>query len=101
MKQTDLPSKGASPFASMEDIIVDRKRVAKLLDGLIVHKTSGLDGLIARVLKECSNEISPILAPIFNGSLAPVMYQMPGNKQMFPGSLKKGEKYDAANNRPV
>ena len=92
MKLTDLPSKGASPFASMEDIIVDRKGVAKLLDGLIVLKTSGLDGLITRMLKECSNEISPILAPIFNESLAPVMYQMTGNKQMLPGSLKKRRK---------
>ena len=101
MKQTDLPSKGASLFASMEDIIVDRKGVAKLLDGLIVHQTSGLDGLIARVLKEYSNEIPLILAPIFNESLARVMYQMTGNKQMFLRSLKKGEKYDAANYRPV
>ena len=30
----------------------------------------GLDGLNARVLKECSNEISPILALIFNEALA-------------------------------
>ena len=35
----------------------------------IVYIT-GPDGLNARVLKECSNEISPILALIFNESLA-------------------------------
>ena len=52
------PSKGASPFSSMGDITVDPKGVAKLLDGLNVHKASGPDGLNARVLKECSNEIS-------------------------------------------
>ena len=55
----------------MGDITVDPKGVAKqLLDGLNVHKAPGLDGLNARVLKERSNEISPILALIFNESLA-------------------------------
>ena len=47
---SDLPSKWASPFSSMVDITVDPKGVAKLLDGLNVHKASGLDGLNARVL---------------------------------------------------
>ena len=46
------------------------KQFAKLLDGLNVHIAPGPDGLNARVLKECSNEISPILALIFNESLA-------------------------------
>ena len=54
----------------MGDITVDPKGVAKLLDALNVHKASGPDGLNARVLKECSNEISPILALIYNESLA-------------------------------
>ena len=67
---SDPPSKGTSPFSSMGDITVDPKGVAKLLDGLNVHKASGPDGLNARVLKECSNEISPILALIYNESLA-------------------------------
>ena len=73
----------------MGDITVDPKGVAKLLDGLNIHKVPGPDGLNARVLKKCSNEISPILAPIFNESLARAMYQMSGGKQMFPRSLKK------------
>ena len=41
-----------------------------LLNGLNVHKALGPDGLNTRVLQECSNEISPILALIFNESLA-------------------------------
>ena len=48
---SDPPSKGASPFPSMGDITVDPKVVAKLLDGLNVHKAPGPDGLNARVLK--------------------------------------------------
>ena len=67
---SDPTSKGVSPFSSMRDITVDPKGAAKLLDGLNVHKASGPDGLNARVLKECSIEISPILALIYNESLA-------------------------------
>ena len=52
---SDPPSKGASPFSPMGDITVDPTGVAKLLDGLNVHKAPGPDGLNARVLKECSN----------------------------------------------
>ena len=54
----------------MGDITVDPKGVAKQLDGLNVHKASCPDGLNAIVLKECSKEISPILALIYNESLA-------------------------------
>ena len=55
----------------MWDITVDPKGVTKLLDGLNVHDIApGRDGLNDRVLKECSNEISPVLANIFNKSLA-------------------------------
>ena len=54
----------------MGDITVDSNEVAKLLDKLNVHKSSGPDVLNARVLKECSNEVSPILALIYNESLA-------------------------------
>ena len=98
---SDPPSKGASPFSSIWDITVDPKGVAKLLDGLNVHKAPGPDGLNARVLKECSNEISPILALIFNESLArgdvPDEWRQANVSPLF----KKGEKYDAANYRPV
>ena len=60
----DLYSKGTCPFSSMVDITVDPKGVAKLFNGLNIHKAPGLDGLNARVLKVCCNEISPILALI-------------------------------------
>ena len=85
----------------MGDITVDPKGVAKLLDGLHVHKAPGPVGLNARVLKECSNEISPILALIFNESLArgdvPDEWRQANVSPVF----KKGEKYDAANCRPL
>ena len=71
------------------------------MDGLNVHKAPGPDGLNARVLKECSTQISPILALIYNESLA--QGNVPDDWRHVNVSLvfKKGEKYDAANYRPV
>ena len=66
---TEIPSKGTSPFTPIGEIPVDPKGVLKLLNNLNIHKTSGPDCLSARVLKECSSEISPTLALIYNESL--------------------------------
>ena len=85
----------------MGNITVDPKGVTKLLDGLNVHKASGPDGLNARVLKECSNEISPILALIYNESLARGEVPDEWRQANVSPVFKKGEKYDAANYRPV
>ena len=85
----------------MGDITVDRKGVEKLLDGLNIHKAPGPDGLNARVLKECSNEISPILALIINESLARGDIPDEWWRANVSPVFKKGEKYDAANYRPV
>ena len=80
----------------MGDITVDPKVAAKLLDMLDVHKAPGPDGLNAKVLKECSSKISPILALILNESLAwadvPDEWRRLANVSLV---FKKGEKYDA------
>ena len=55
----------------------------QLLNNLNIHKASGPDGLSARVLKECSSEISPMLA------LIRALYQMIGGKQMLLRFLRK------------
>ena len=53
------------------------------------------------MLKECSSEIAPILALIYNETLAqgtvPDDWRLANVAPIF----KKGEKYDAANYRPV
>ena len=98
---SDPPTKGASPFSSIVDITVDPKGDAKMLDGLNVHKAPGPDGLNIRLLKECSNEISLILALIFNESLARVDVPDEWRQAYVSPVFKKGEKYDIANYRPV
>ena len=66
----DIPSTGTSPLTPMCNITVDPKGVLKLFNNLKIHKAPGPDGLSARVLKECSSEIAPVLALICNESLA-------------------------------
>ena len=98
---TDIPSKGASPFTPKGDITVDPKGVSKLLDNLKIHKAPGPDGLGSRVLKECSSEIAPVLALIYNESLAQGTVPDEWRQANLAPVFKKGEKYDAANYRPV
>ena len=74
---------------------------SELLNNLKIHKASGPDGLSSRVLKECSSEIAPILALIYNESLAQGTVPDDWRQANVAPIFKKGEKYDAANYRPV
>ena len=85
----------------MGEITVDPKGVTKLLNNLNIHKAPGPDGLSARVLKECSSEIAPVLTYIFNESLAQGAVPDDWRQANVAPVFKKGEKYDAANYRPV
>ena len=98
---TEIPSKGTSPFTPMGEITVDPKGVLKLLNNLNIHKASGPDGLSARVLKECSSEISPMLALIYNESLAQGTVPDDWRQANVAAVFKKGEKYNAANYSPL
>ena len=90
-----------SPFTPMGEITVDPNRVLKLLNNLKIHKAPGPDGLLARVLKECNSEIAPILALIYNETLAQGTVPDDWRQANVAPIFKKGEKYDAANYRPV
>ena len=90
-------SKGTSPFTPMGEITVDPNGVLKLLNNLKIHKAPGPDGLSARVLKECSSEIAPILALIYNETLAQGTVPDDWRQANVAPIFKKGEKYDAAN----
>ena len=98
---TEMPSKGTRPFTQMGEITVDPKGVLKQFNNLKIHTTSGPNGLSARVLTECSSEIAPILALIYNELLA--QGTVPGEWRQANVSpvFKKGDKYDAANYRLV
>ena len=82
----------------MGENTVDSKGVLKLLNGLKVHKAHGLS---ARVLKECSSEIAPILAYIYNESLTRGNVPDDWRQANVAPVFEKSEKYDPANYRPV
>ena len=100
-RQFEIPSKGTSPFTPIGEITVDPNAVLKLLNNLKIHKASGPDGPSARVLKESSSEIAPILALIYNESLAQGTVPDDWRQANVAPTFKKVEKYDAANYRPV
>ena len=85
----------------MGEITVDPKGVLKLLNNLNIYKASGTDGLSTRVLKVCSSEISPMLALIYNESLAQGTVPDDWRQANVAPVFKKSEKYNAANYRPV
>ena len=57
----------SAPF--MEDIVVTKEEVTKLLKGLNPSKALGPDELHPRVLKELATELGPIFALLFQQSI--------------------------------
>ena len=80
---------------------IDPKGVLKLLNNQKIHEASGPDGLSARVLKECSSEISPMLALIYNESLAQGTVPGDWRQANVAAVFKKSEIHNAANYRLV
>ena len=78
----------------MGEITVDPKGVIKLLNNLNIHKAPGPDGLSARVLKECSSEIAPVLTYIFNESLTQGAVPDDWRQANVAPVFQNGEKYD-------
>ena len=61
----NVPVSG-TPYPEMPQITVTPEGVKKLLMDLQPNKASGPDQLPARILKECAEELAPILSAIFN-----------------------------------
>ncbi len=85
----------------MPNFTVGANGIDKLLWKLNPHKASGPDNISARVLNECRQEISPILACIFNKSIQEGTVPDDWRHANVAPIFKKGEKYDPANYRPV
>ena len=87
------------PF--MENIVVTKEGVAKLLKGLNPSKALGPDELHPRVLKELATELGPIFSHLFQQSIdkgeIPKEWSL---ANIFP-LFKKGDRSLACNYRPV
>ena len=89
----------SAPF--MEDIVVTKEGVTKLLKGLNPSKALGPDELHPRVLKELATELGPIFAHLFQQSIdsgdIPKEWTLANISPLF----KKGDRSLACNYRPV
>ena len=67
----------------MDDIVVSKDGVIKLLKGLNPSKALGPDELHSRVLKELATELGPVFAHLFQQSIDTGEIQRNGLLQIF------------------
>ena len=92
---------GHSPFGPMESFIITVPGVTKLLKSLKIHKATGPDGIVPRLLFEFSEQLAPPLTFIFNKSIGSVIVPEDWELANVASIFKKGEKYKPSNYRPV
>ena len=85
----------------MKDITMREEGVSKLLQKTNPRKASGPDMIPARLLKECADELAPILAVIFNKSLKIGTILDDWKTANVSAVFKKGQRYDPADYRPL
>jgi len=88
---------------NIDNLTVTKNGIIKLLKDLNPHKASGPDGVSARILKECANEVADGLVFLFNASLKqgkiPDDWRHANITPLFKGGNKNRSK--AENYRPI
>ena len=85
----------------LSEVIISSDEVARLLRNLDVSKASGPDGIPARILKECANQLAPSLCELFNKSLRFGQFPSQWKHANVVPIFKKGDKELVSNYRPV
>ena len=96
-----IPNKGRSHVDTMPDIQVGTSGVHKLLKNLKVHKTTGPDGILARLLKEKASQIVPAITLLFQASLSQGSVPEKWERANVAPIFKMGDKHKAENYRPI
>ena len=65
----DIPCLDGQPYPPMPDITVTKEGVEKLLKKINQSKACGPDMIPARILRDMAEEISPILATLFQRTI--------------------------------
>ena len=98
---TDIPCLLTPPAPRIKELALDVNGIQKLLKKLDPKKANGPDQISTYILKECAEEIAPILTNMFTTSLAtgttPSLWRTANIVAIF----KKGSKMSTENYRPV
>jgi hypothetical protein len=88
-------------FPDIETLEITTAGIEKLLHDLNPSKASGPDNIPNRILKECSVELAPLLAALFNQSIATGELPNDWTTANVTPVFKKGNKSDPSNYRSI
>ena len=98
---SNIPDKGQSPYVPMNEIIINENGVRKCIERLNEKKACGPDKIPIKVLKQCGNELAPILTCIFKQSLSTGEVPLDWKHANVVPIFKKGNRCKPENYRPV
>ena len=96
-----MPKTKNKTKASIQNIKINESGVAKLLKKINPAKASGPDNIPNRVLKQCADQLAPILTTIFQRSIDTGSLPDDWLKANISCIFKKGDKHSPENYRPV
>ena len=100
--QSNVPTLDADDsFPNLPDITFSVEGIRQLLFELDANKANGPDEIPPFVLKECAEEISPVLQIIFTKSLSSGVLPSDWKKANICPVFKKGRRDEAKNYRPI
>ena len=103
----ELPMTGAPMFpitrvtSSISDMVFTNNGVRALLEKIDESKAEGPDGLSSKVLKHCATELAPMVATLFNASLASGVVPKEWRVARVIPVPKKGASCDPLDYRPI
>ena len=98
---THFPDNSISNSDTLSDFAMSEELVRRQLQQLVVAKACGPDGLSARILRECANELAIPLCMIFKKSLRHGIFPEHWSEANVVLIFKKGDRSDPGNYRSV
>ncbi len=101
VENDQIPQLPQTNHPTIPDLHISANGIQKLLSNLNASKASGPDSIPARILKQFSIEITPLLTKIFTKSLTESQLPSDWLKANISPVFKKGDRSDTSNYRPI